>query len=172
MKTKFSLIISIVVIILLQFSSACNKNEDAEGIDKELFDMAEATNNFTWYKNSDENLDKSNGSGHPQPFLRTRFNSIAANHLDVNGKVVENTLFFDGSLIVKELIGSSNQIERYAILYKSSDSEAADDNGWVWGYLNADGTVAETALNKGAACISCHLQNGNIDYTLMNLYFP
>lgn len=171
MKTKIAFILSATILIVIQFS-ACNKEKEAEGIDRELFDMAKETSGFTWYKNSDENLEQSSGSGHPQPFLRTRYNSIASNLLDANGKVEENAIFPEGSLIVKELINSSNEIDLYAVLYKSSDSEAANSNGWVWGYVNADGTVREPSSNRGSACISCHLQAGNIDYMLMNLYFP
>ena len=83
----------------------------------------------------------------------------------------ENASFPDGSLIVKELTSGSS-VERYAILYKRSDSEHADDRGWVWGYVNEDGTVATTAEEKGAICTGCHLQPDNIDYMLMNKFFP
>jgi len=59
-----------------------------------------------------------------------------------------------------------------ALLDKSSGSADADAKGWVWGYINADGTVAESASKKGSSCISCHSQTNNIDYMLMNKYFP
>jgi len=42
----------------------------------------------------------------------------------------------------------------------------------VWAYVDADGVVAEPASKKGASCISCHTQTDNIDYMLMNKYFP
>ncbi|MCG9911055.1 MAG: cytochrome P460 family protein [Flavobacteriales bacterium] len=148
---------------------SCKK---AKGTDKELFDMATETGGFTWYKNSDILLDKSSGSGHPQPFLRTRYNAIAATQLDADGKVIPGSLFPEGSLVVKELINNSSAVDRYAILYKNASSHDADANGWVWGYINADGIVAEPASNQGAACISCHLQDEHIDYMLMNKYFP
>lgn len=156
----------------LIYLNACNKDKEAEGLDKTLFEMAQETNGFTWYKNSDALLDKSSGSGHPQQKLRTRFNATASEMLTPNGKVMENASFSDGSLIVKELYSTGGTFERYAILYKSYDNEFADDRGWVWGYINADGTVSATAQDRGSACISCHLQEGNIDYMLMNLYFP
>ncbi|MCD8529202.1 MAG: cytochrome P460 family protein [Chitinophagales bacterium] len=157
---------------LIVFQAACNKDKEATGIDKELFDMSVSTAGFTYYKNTDVLLDKSSGSGHSEPYLKTRFNATAASHLDTNGKVISGTQFSEGSLIVKELYSSSSSIGRYAILYKDSGNEFADANGWVWGYINADGTVAASAEEKGSGCISCHSQNGNIDYSLMNQYFP
>lgn len=151
---------------------SCKKEKDAEGIDKEMYDMSTITAGFTWYKNSNSNLSKSSGSGHPQPFLKTRYNSIAATKLDANGKIIPGSQFPEGSLIVKELLNNASEIERYAILYKKSGSAEADANGWVWGYINKNGTVAELASKKGEACIGCHTQSDNIDYMLMNKYFP
>ena len=75
-------------------------------------------------------------------------------------------------MIVKELYENSTTVSRYAILYKKTDSPSADAKGWVWGYIDANGKVAEPASNKGKACISCHNQADNIDYMLMNKYFP
>lgn len=157
-----------IVVISLQ---ACKKDEPAVGIDLELLQMAEVTSGFTWYKNSDVWLPKSSGSGHNYTGLRTRYNATAATQLDGNAQVLNNASFPDGSLVVKEL-SNGTSVERYAILFKDSDNDFADSNGWVWGYVNADGTVATTAEDKGAICTSCHLQPGNLDYMLMNSYFP
>ena len=134
--------------------------------------MAKNTSGFVWYKNSSSLLEKSSGSAHPQSFLRTRYNSIASAKLDSEGKIQLEATFPEGSLIVKELFENSTKIARYAILYKNSGSEDADSEGWVWGYINSDGKVAEPASKKGASCISCHSQSDNIDYMLMNKYFP
>ena len=152
-------------VIVLQ---ACKKGSQ---IDQDLLNMAQETSGFTWYKNSDDWLPRSNGSGHNYNNLRTRFNTTAATQLDSLGKVMENASFPEGSLVVKELSDNSSA-ERYAILYKSSDSEYADANGWVWGYVNSDGSVATSAEDKGSSCTSCHLQPDNIDYMLMNKFFP
>lgn len=164
----FVVFISVAVGILA--TNACKK--EATGTDKELYEMAKASSGFTWYNNSDALLNKSAGSGHPQPFLRTRYNSVASSILDTAGKVQVGATFPEGSLIVKELYSNSNTLARYAILYKMAASADADARGWVWGYVNSDGTVAESSSKKGSACISCHLQANNIDYTLMNKYFP
>lgn len=140
--------------------------------DQELLEMSTVATGFTWFKNVDTYLDRSAGSGHPQPFLRTRYNATAAAFLDTDGRVKEGSTFADGSLIVKELINADKSVARYAILYKKSDHADADDKGWVWGYVDPDGTVASAASNKGGSCIGCHTQGGNIDYMLMNKFYP
>jgi hypothetical protein len=154
------------------FFNACKKNKEAAGTDKELYDMSRETAGFVWYKKTDVLLNKSSGSGHPQAFFKTWYNSIAAASLDSNGQIQSGASFADGSLIVKELFSDNVTLVRYAILYKKSNSADADAKGWVWGYVNADGTVAEAASKKGKSCIGCHSQAGNEDYMLMNKYFP
>lgn len=151
--------------------NSCKKDKVASEVDQQLYEMAKTTTGFVWYKNSDSLLGKSSGSGHAEPFLRTRYNSIAATQLDANGKVQTGAVFPEGSLIVKELLNNSSTIGRYAILYKKPGSDAADAKGWVWGYIDADGTVNQPASKKGSACISCHSQAENIDYMLMNKFF-
>jgi hypothetical protein len=150
---------------------SCKKENESPGTDKELYEMAKATSGFTWFKNSSSLLNKSSGSGHPQAFLRTRYNSVAAAKLNSNGKIMTSATFPEGSLIVKELYDNSTTLGRYAILYKKSVSADADAKGWVWGYINADGSVALAASKKGSSCINCHSQADNIDYMLMNKYF-
>ena len=61
---------------------------------------------------------------------------------------------------------------RYAILYKKPSDSNADASGWVWGYINANNTVATPASEKGSGCRGCHSQSNNIDLNLMNTYFP
>ena len=157
--------------LFLVFSS-CKHDPGATGIDLELYKYAQTTGGYTWFGLSNSSLNKSSGSGHSNPKLRTRFNEIASKMLDSKGKVVVNAQFSEGSVIVKELQDKASNLERYAILYKDENNEFSDDKGWVWGYINADGSVAETAENKGKACIGCHSQQGSIDYTLMNKFFP
>lgn len=172
MKTKSTIVWGIFSLALVAISlQGCKKDEPAEGIDLELFNMAEETSNFVWYKFNDSWLAKSSGSAHNFNNLRTRYNFTAANQLDVDGKILPNASFPEGSLIVKEL-SDGNLVERYAILYKRPDSEYADANGWVWGYVNSDASVVTSAEGKGVGCISCHSQQDNIDYMLMNKYFP
>jgi len=170
-ERKLSWVILMILISSGAFLS-CNKDEKAEGTDLELYNLAKETSGYTWYKNSDDLLNKSAGSGHSQAFLRTRYNTEATSQFDSVGKIKSGTVFPENSVIVKELYGSATALEAYAILFKQTGHADADANGWVWGYLNADGTVKAPASEKGSGCISCHLQADNIDYTLMNKYFP
>jgi len=142
------------------------------GVDLRLYGLAQNTSGFSWFANSSIFLDKSAGSGHSNPKLRTRFNEIAAQMLDSNGRVLGTAQFLEGAVIVKELYDSSNKLERYAILLKEQNNEFADAKGWVWGYIDANGSVSEMAENKGKSCTGCHSQQGSIDYTLMNKFFP
>ncbi len=172
---KSSAVISFLLFCMWIFHS-CTKEKniaDADNsTDKMVYDKAKSTIGFTWYKNSDALLSKSTGSAHPQSLLRTRYNSIAAAQLDDAGKIKNGVSFPEGSLIVKELYENASSLIRYAILYKKSDSPDADAKGWVWGYINTDGRIVEAASKKGSICIGCHSQDGNIDYMLMNKYFP
>jgi len=168
---NFTCSLSLIALSIMTFNS-CKKDKMATGIDKELYEMAKETSGFTWYKNSNELLEKSSGSGHPQPLLRTRYNAIAATQLDTNGKIIPGAVFPEGSLIVKDLYDNTTTLGRYAILFKNTNNTYADANGWVWGYINPNGSIAEPASKKGTSCISCHTQSNNIDYTLMNEYYP
>lgn len=170
-KISFYLLTIFSIGSLIGFNS-CKNDPIETDIDWELYEMAQSTSGFNWYKNSSVPLAKSAGSGHSNPKLRTRYNDIASSYLDSNGKVMDSILFRDGSLVVKELLDGNDNLQRYAILYKDSDNQYADANGWVWGYIDANGDVAVSATEKGAACIGCHSQSGNIDYGLMNKEFP
>lgn len=168
---KTSILLSAFAATLLLFGiTACKK--EATGTDLDLLNKAKATAGFVWYKNTDALLPRSSGSGHSEALLRTRYNATAAASLDTAFKVSNAASFAEGSLIVKELHTNASTLSRYAVLYKQSTHPDADANGWVWGYIDADGKVAEPAANKGSACRNCHLQADNIDYMLMNKYFP
>jgi len=168
MNKLFYILLALLIISVI----SCEKDEKASETDIELFEMAKSTSGFVWYKNSDVLLPKSTLSGHSEAFLRTRFNSAAAVMLNDFGKVQSGITFPEGSLLVKELYSNSTTLSKYAILYKNTNHKYADSNGWVWGYLNKDGSVAEPSSNKGSACKACHNQTGNIDYSLMNAAFP
>jgi len=167
------LISAFTVSFLLILVSGCKKDEvSTNETDVELYNMAKITTGFTWYKNSDALLPRSNSSGHSEAFLRTRFNAIAAAMLDGSGKVQTGITFPEGSLIVKELYSNQTTLSKYAILLKDSDHKYADSNGWVWGYVKNNGSAVESSSNKGSRCKACHSQNGNINGSLMNVAFP
>jgi hypothetical protein len=173
MKNKLKTIIALLFCLTVIWAMiACKKEKKVAKTDQELFELAKSTSGFVWYKNSSALLDKGAGSGHPQSFLRTRYNSVAAALLDSIGKVMKGATFPEGSLIVKELYENATTLGRYAILYKNSGNADADAKGWVWGYINADGSVADAASKKGSGCIGCHSQADNIDYMLMNKTHP
>lgn len=151
---------------------SCKHDPITTDIDWELYEMALQTDGYTWFKNTNAALAKSSGSGHSEPYLRTRFNNIASTKLDSNGRVMNGTTFPNGSVIVKELLNGDQSIARYAILFKDPTNEYADANGWVWGYVFPGGKVAASATERGGACIGCHSQSGNIDYVLMNKFYP
>ena len=164
----------IILFTFLVFSIlSCKKDKvEAVNIDQEMYNLSQGTTNFTFYKKSNALLEKGSGSGHNYPFLKTKYNQIASTMLDSSGKVKENAIFPEGSLIVKELYNDETTIGRFAVLYKKSGDENADAKGWIWGYINSDKSVAVVASQKGGSCISCHSQSGNIDYMLMNAFHP
>lgn len=167
------IIIQFSLIVISTFAIiSCKKDVEPTSVDTDLYEMAVAESGFTWFKNSNNLLKKSNGSGHPQPLLRTRYNALAATKIETSGKIMPGATFPEGSLIVKDLYDDPTTLARYAILFKDSKNQDADAKGWVWGYVNANGTVAESSSKKGSSCISCHSQANNIDYMLMNKYFP
>lgn len=153
---------------------SCSKKDATTKVtvtDKELFELAKYNPAHSWFKKNDTIYSKSTASGHSQPFLKTRYNSVAYSKFDSLGNLNDTSVFPEGSLIIKELLDEMYQIDRYAILYKNSTHEFADDKGWVWGYLNKDGSVIVSSSLKGNSCISCHSQNGSVDRTLMSTFF-
>lgn len=161
-----------LVIPALLAVTGCEHKDTEDPSDAELLELAMDDAGFAWYRESDALLPKSPGSGHAQALLRTRYNSIAATVLDTNGKVLPDTTFPAGSAIVKELFDDASTLAQYAILFKKPSHPYADADGWVWGYVQRDGEVREPSRNKGSACRGCHGQENNIDFTLMNAYFP
>ena len=170
MKNTFKspfLVLTSILIATLCFSCKYNKF----GEDTDIYSLAKATDNYIWYKGSSNQLAKSPGSGHAQPFFKTRFNNLAAQNLDSLFKVKANGKFKEGAVIVKELY-EDGKLDLYAVLYKNSSHKNADSKGWVWGYINSDGSVRISSSKKGKDCANCHSQNGNEDYVLMNKFFP
>ena len=159
-------------VLLAGFLFSCsNDNQETDSTDRDLYEMAKQTTGFHWYRNSDglEAGTDSLGSQHGFPYFRARFNTEAATQLNESGKVKEGATFPEGSLIVKELYNADESLGVYAVRLKMAGHTDSDPKGWVWGYINADGSVREPASNKGNACITCHSQAGSIDYVLLNL---
>jgi hypothetical protein len=166
---KFYIYLSITTLLL----ASCKHEPSAIIItDQLIYEKALDLSTFTWYKNSDTLFNKSPLSGHAQAFSRTRYNTIAAKSLNADHKVIDGAIFEEDALIVKELIDANNNLVLYAIQYKKKDHASADEKGWLWAYIKANGEVDISTDKKGVNCTNCHSQTGNIDLTLMNVAHP
>ena len=96
--------------------SGCTHEPDVDPTDTRLLDLARGSDAMIWYAGSSAPLPRSDGSGHQEPFLRTRYNSVAASVLDSGLMVTLDTLFPEGALIVKELMTDASTVDTYAIL--------------------------------------------------------
>ena len=94
-KTTSTVLILPILIMSMLILFSCKKDKKAEGTDKQLYDMAKGSSGFTWYKNSAALLDKSSGSGHNFPYLKTRYNAVASLQLDSIGKIKADAVFPD-----------------------------------------------------------------------------
>lgn len=169
MKLIFMLLL-LTIMVGVSFTSC--KYDNFEGrFETEIFNKAKSNEGFVWFKYSSVALQKTTGSGHSQPLLKTRYNLIAAQQLDSVGRIKTNFDFKEDAMVVKELLDNNGNVEIYAVLYKNSKHPNADSKGWVWGYYNKDGTARISSSLKGKDCSGCHSQNGNKDYMLMNKYY-
>ena len=164
------------ILTLSLFAAGCKKEDSpvaAPGqpttTEADLYMLGKNSTGFVFYKNSPDTISKGGNSGHPDAQLRTRYNSIAAKHLDITGKVKAGTVFADSSLIVKELF-TNNVLTTYVFLFKRNGDKNADANGWVWAEVSPTGTTMYAASKKGEGCITCH--SVGIDYTRMNDAHP
>lgn len=169
-RTNINGAVSILALLSLGLM-ACTHEPDVFDVDLELLERARGNEASVWYKSDDTLLPRSSGSGHSETYLRTRFNAVAATALD-SITLIPDTIFPNGSLIVKELWPDGNGIGTYAVMLKRPSDPAADVDGWVWGYIRSSGEVRTSAIARGADCRGCHAQGGNVDLTLMGVYFP
>jgi hypothetical protein len=147
--------------------AGCTKDRTPAGIDAELFSKAQRKEGFAYYNFSTEFLVSTKVGGHKSTYFRTKYNTLAATILDSTGIAIPGSFSPEGSMIVNEMSSIKGEPEKYAIMFKDKNSDYADENGWVWSYLNADNTIIEPASRKGVSCISCH-SSGNS--TLMSTY--
>ena len=172
MKKQILILASSTICLLMLLVSSCKHESFEARFETEIYNKAKSTDGYVWFKYSNISLQKSAGSGHEQPLLKTRYNEIAATQLDSLGRIKTGAAFPEASMVVKELLDNNGIIEVYAVLYKNSQHPSADSKGWVWGYYNKDGTVRISSSLKGKDCSGCHSQSLNKDYMLMNKYFP
>ena len=169
---KFQFLFTIGFLFFLGCSKDDSPTEPAgktTTTDGDLYSLGRSENGFVFYKNSADTITKAGGSGHPDPQLRTRYNSIAAQYLDLNGKVKTGTIFPDSSLIIKELF-TNGALTTYVYLFKKKNDINADANGWLWAESSPTGTPTYSVAKRGAGCTGCH--GSGIDYTRMNDAHP
>lgn len=154
MKTKFATI-SVILLALSISLSHCKKATEE---DKALYEKAKNTTGFTYYKNDNSILPSSNPSAH-NPYFRVRFNDIAQAALGPDGKLPVDSVFPEGSIMVKELYNSQNgPLALYAVMEKNSGNAQAGVN-WLWAEYKPDGKLGHSVNQKGDGCISCHSVN-------------
>jgi hypothetical protein len=165
-----------LLLILAVLAIGCNDDESTPTVpgqtitsEADLYAIGKDPAGFIFYKHSTDTIAKGSGSGHPDPQLRTRYNSVAARMLDGDGKVMMGAVFPDSSLIVKELY-TNNLLTTYVFMYKRPGDKNADANGWVWAETFTSGAPLYAASNRGSGCINCH--SIGIDYTRMNDTHP
>lgn len=166
--------------ILLLLTAACTKTPEPSippvvpvppliSTEADLFRISNYDSTFYWYQNSNVRLTSANASAH-SPFMRVRYNSIAAAVLSDNGKLPVNGIFPRGSLIVKELFESETDTLRYlAVMYKDS-LHPQQAFGWVWGEYEVNGTPLITLNSRGNICTSCHQSNSRDMTRLFDLH--
>ena len=123
---KKKLIGSAIIVLCILFGLTCKYDKFINATDRKLLNISKEVSGYVWFKKSDAILDRSTSSGHPQPFLRTRYNAIAANKLDASGNIIAASVFDEGSVIIKELYTNNTTIGRYAILLKDKNDVYAD----------------------------------------------
>lgn len=167
-------------ILLLLLLSACTKTPEPAlpplipplpvlNNEADLFRISNYDSTFYWYQNSSDRRASANASAH-SPWMRVRFNPIAAAMLSDSGRLPVNAVFPRGSLIVKELFESETDSLRYlAVMYKDS-LHPQQAYGWVWGEYEINGTALISLNSKGNICTSCHLTNSRDMTRLFDLH--
>ncbi len=137
--------------------------------DQQLFALSQRQVQWRFYKDRADTLNRSSGSGHPEPRLVTRFDPIAARQLGTDGKVRAGAVFPDSSLIVKDLI-SGGALLTVAVMYKLRGNPNAGSSGWLWAEYGPTGATKIAVSGRGGSCESCH--RVGIDFTRMNDSHP
>lgn len=159
MKKWLTFATSIVCIALL--AQSCKKEE--EEIDATLWNEINGSG-YAYYTGT-PGITAAVGNS-PHGFERVRFNTIAQQALDIDGKLPAGSAFPDGAVIVKEIFTSATgPLELYAIMKKNSTSLLAG-GGYEWAEFTTDGNAAFSSDKKGNGCISCHSGNPNRDLVL------
>ncbi|MBN8703431.1 MAG: hypothetical protein J0M08_10220 [Bacteroidetes bacterium] len=162
MRGHFLLFIVFVVFILVINSCAKEKADVSYAWGNEAFYLLlKDTAGHAFYKNNPAILAKASAS--PHDAFRVRFNKKAQSVLGSDGKLPDNGVFPDSSLIVKEIYTatSGGNLKQYAGMYKLNGS-------WQWGEYDPEGKTDYSVFLEGKDCTSCH--SGNKDL-VMTFFF-
>jgi hypothetical protein len=160
---KKIVIISVVFAILgiLKISS-CKKADNLSSLDLLLYE--EVSESIFTYSILTPNIVVALANS-PKEWERIKFNSIAQNILNEDGKITSGAIFPEGSIIIKESYESfDGPLKEYSIMKKDSKNPYAA-NGWLWAEFDVTGRTTYSILNKGRSCKNCHSNPPNIDAT-------
>jgi hypothetical protein len=103
MKIKTALFLCFFWLIL-----SCAKDKTPEPTDAQLVKLVFETTSFRYYQDNDSLYAKTSGSGHNFPFLKTKYNTIAASQLDSEGNLLSNATYSRGIVYCKRIIQRLN----------------------------------------------------------------
>jgi hypothetical protein len=126
--------------------------------DKNLFAWITSQQDYTYYKNNDAVIPTSEETERAHDnFMRTKLNAKALSVLDADGKLPENSVFPDSSIIIKEIYPDKNSPapDILAVMVKlKGDKNSGKD--WLWAEYSPTGETEYSVTKKGKVCIKCH----------------
>lgn len=148
--------------VLHYVSCVSEKEEGAVVMDQTLVNLAQNSTSFTYFRNSTDTLATDPSSDHGA-FMRVRMNPRAVASMNDSVNNLNEALFPDESMIVKEMYNfKGGPLTGFVIMYKLR-SGSDSNGGWLWGEYQSDGTPFYPVSKKGDRCIGCHQQSTNAD---------
>lgn len=156
---KINLLLCIVLVLTFSISACKKDDEDEKEANRNLYDEINR-NVANFYVGTPVIVD---GNGGTHGFIKVRYNTIASAALDSTGKLPVDSVFPNGSVVVKEIYSTINGgFIQYAVMKKDPGNKYAGA-GWLWGEYKSGGEVTFSAAKKGNGCISCHSLPDNRD---------
>lgn len=155
-KSASILLFLITLTSLANFS--CTKKKTTEAI----FD--ETTSNTLYFYKGKDSIYSPKGTS-PHGYFKLKFNKTAFEALGADGKLPQGQTFPEGSLVVKEVYNSNNQMTLYAVMKKNRKSKFASHK-WVWAEYAPNGDVVISISREGKDCVDCHTGGSPRDLVL------
>jgi hypothetical protein len=159
--TKVVKFLTVVTVALILWQSCAyddlSEPDVVNATDEDLFENATAAG-YVYYQSG--NLISPDPQS-PHGNFKLRFNATASQVLDSNGELPVNGQFPVGSILVKEVHGSSG-IALLAVI-KKAPADVNEGSGWLWAEYQLDGTPVATLEGRGSQCIDCHNDAPNRD---------